>query len=277
MSSVTIVVTLVTPQVSNRARVGARTVVGEDSHVESSRQSQGTVMRVVGYLRVSTDRQAEKGHSLPEQEDMIRAWCKQHRHRLVGLHVDAGESGSNGLDKRVGLGDALDAVQDGTAGGIVVQCLDRLSRDMVLQETLLREVWQAGGEVLTCSDAEAVYLHRDDPEDPARQLIREILGSVAAYERRMVALRLRRGKRRKAQRKGFIGGRPPFGSQVVDRELAPDAAEAAAAERIRVLRGEGRSLRQIAAVLTEEGFRPRRGDRWHPEVLRRIVARASAG
>jgi DNA invertase Pin-like site-specific DNA recombinase len=208
---------------------------------------------------------------------MIRAWCKQYRHRLVAMHVDAGESGSNGLDRRVGLGDALDAVQDGTAGGIVVQCLDRFSRDMVLQETLLREVWQVGGEVFTCSDAEAVYLHRDDPEDPARQLIREILGSVAAYERRMVALRLRRGKRRKAQRKGFVGGRPPYGSQVVDRELARDEAEAAAVERIRMLRAEGRSFREIGTTLADEGFRPRRGGRWHPEVVRRIVTRASAG
>jgi hypothetical protein len=53
--------------------------------------------------------------------------------------------------------------------------------------------------------------------------------------------------------------------------LCPE--EEATVRRISELRREGRSLREIAAVLTSEGYKPKRSDRWHPESLRRIVAR----
>lgn len=52
---------------------------------------------------------------------------------------------------------------------------------------------------------------------------------------------------------------------------ATNEAELAAAERARTLRGEGKSLRAIAAALDAEGHRPR-GKRWHVETLSRIVA-----
>jgi DNA-binding transcriptional MerR regulator len=53
----------------------------------------------------------------------------------------------------------------------------------------------------------------------------------------------------------------------------PDERDAATMQRIRELRAEGRSLRQIAAVLTAEGHRPKRSERWHAQSLSRIVAR----
>jgi DNA invertase Pin-like site-specific DNA recombinase len=48
--------------------------------------------------------------------------------------------GRMGSSHGIGLGDALEALRDGTAGGLVVFRLDRLARDMVIQETLLGEI-----------------------------------------------------------------------------------------------------------------------------------------
>ncbi len=59
---------------------------------------------------------------------------------------------------------------DGTVGGIAVYRLDRLARDLVLQEQLLAEVRRMGGQLFTTSAAEAGYL-ADDPDDPSRRLI----------------------------------------------------------------------------------------------------------
>lgn len=229
-------------------------------------------MRVIGYVRVSTDHQAENGGGLDVQRQAIRSWARSAGHRLVSIAVDEGVSGT--LADRAGLGEALTALAGGEAGGLVVARLDRLARDLVVQEQLLAECWRLGAGVSSCAPGEDAYLV-DDPADPSRRLIRQVLGAVADYERAMIRLRLAAGRRRKADRGGFIGGAPPFGSRAEDRELVDDVDEGAALARIRQLVDAGASLRTIATALTAEGHRPRHGGRWHPEVLRRIVARST--
>lgn len=232
-------------------------------------------MRVVGYVRVSTDRQAEQGLGPEIQERAIRAWAKTNGHRVVDVLSDLGVSGSNGLGSRVGLADALELVRDGKAAGIVVAKIDRLARDLIVQEQILAETRRLGGDVFSCSPAEAGYL-ADDPDDPSRKLIRQVLGAVSEYERSMVALRLRMGRRRKAERGGFAFGAPPFGWRAEGRELVPVPAEQAVLRRIAELHENGLSLRAIADTLTDEGHRPKRGERWHPQTLRKIIDRQDA-
>jgi hypothetical protein len=57
------------------------------------------------------------------------------------------------------------------------------------------------------------------------------------------------------------------------RRLEVEERERAAVARARELRGEGKSLREIAAALVSEGHRPR-GKRWHVQTLARVVALA---
>src|SRR5205807_10485953 len=116
--------------------------------------------------------------------------------------------------------DALGAIQERSAKGLVVYRLDRLARDLIVQEQLLAEVRRMGGEVFSTSAAEAGYLV-DDPDDPSRKLIRQVLGAVSEYERAMISLRLRTGRHRKAERGGFAYGSPPFGWRAEDKELVP--------------------------------------------------------
>lgn len=227
-------------------------------------------MRLVAYIRVSTADQVD-GYGLDVQETEIRAWCKANRHKLAAVYSDEGESGSNGLATRVALADALGDVRHGRAEGIVVHKLDRFSRDAMLAEQLLAEVWRMGGEVYSVAPSENNL--RDDPNDPSRKLIRRILGSVAEYEKDMVVLRMRMGRQRKSARGGFAYGSPHYGTRAEGGELVADEREAATLARIRELHAANASLRDMAAALTAEGHRPKRADRWHPESLRRIVAR----
>lgn len=229
-------------------------------------------MKLAAYLRVSTDWQVEHGAGLDVQRDAIRTWARARGHQVVVWAVDEGLSGSNGLDTRDGLIDALGAVREHLAGGVVVYRLDRLARDLIIQETLLAEIRRMGGQVFSTSAGESGYLV-DDPDDPSRKLIRQVLGAVSEYERAMIALRLRTGRRRKAKRGGYIGGVATYGYRAENRELVADDSEQAALARIAELHSEGRSLREIIAVLDSEGIRPKRSDRWHPESLARIVRR----
>lgn len=227
---------------------------------------------MVAYLRVSTDRQAEEGLGLQIQEDAIRHWARAKGAVVAAVHADEGVSGSNGLDSREALPEALDALRRGEADGLVVYRLDRLARDLIIQETLLAEVKRLGGEVFSTSPAEAGYL-TDDPDDPSRKLIRQVLGAVAEYERSMIALRLRSGRKRKAQGGGYAYGSPPFGLRVEDGELVPDESEQETLRRARALQNGGASIREIVSTLNEEGRRTKRGARWHPTTVARILDR----
>lgn len=228
--------------------------------------------RLTAYLRVSTTTQAEDGLGLDIQEQATRKWCRANKHRLLEVRQDAGISGSNGLDTRIALADAIEDVRSGRSDGIIVYRLDRLARDLVLQEQLLAEVRRAGGDIYTTSAAEQQYL-ADDPNDPSRTLIRQVLGAVSQYERSMIRLRLAAGRRRKHERGGFAYGSPAYGTRAANGELVRDDQENAAIACIRRLHRQGKSLREIAEVLTAEGHKPRRSDRWHPQTIARIIRR----
>lgn len=229
-------------------------------------------MRVVGYVRVSTDAQVD-GLGLEVQESTIRGWCRTYKHRLVAVHRDEGVSGSNGVDGRVGLPVALAQVADGSVGAVVVARLDRLARDLVLQETLLSEVWRSGGEVLSCAGGEGDL--RDDPDDPSRALIRQVLGAVSQYERSMIALRLRSGRVRKAERGGYAYGSPPYGWRSDVGVLVEVEEEQEVLALMRTLQATGASIRNIAEQLNREDTPARRGGRWHPTTVSRALTRAA--
>lgn len=229
-------------------------------------------MRLVGYIRVSTTAQAEEGLGLEVQEQALRAWAKSEGHRLVAIHRDEGISGSNGLDTRLGLGDALALIEEGKAEGLVVYRLDRLARDLVLQEQLLADLRRMGGRLFSTSAAEQGYVD-DDDSDPSRAMIRQILGAVNAYERSMIALRLKAGRARKAANGGYAYGPPPLGYRAEGGELVRDDSEQETLERIAELRRAGKSLREIARALDEQGIPTKRGGPWQSRVLSDIVKR----
>lgn len=171
-------------------------------------------MQLVGYARAARDRQAEDECAVDVQEKTIRAWARTHGHRLANVYRDEGVYGGEDVDSRRGLLTALSVVRDLSGvnrgwgsvvteeatpvAGLVVYQLDRLASDLIIQETLLAEVRRIGGQVFTCSDSEADHL--TNPEDPGRRLIRQVLGSVAAYEKSVLVQRLRGGGRRRKGR-----------------------------------------------------------------------------
>jgi DNA invertase Pin-like site-specific DNA recombinase len=230
----------------------------------------GQRVRLVIYLRVSTAAQAEDGLGLDVQEGTARQWAGEHDHDVVAVLADRAVSGRSELDERVGLIDAIRSLREGEADGLLVYRLDRLARDLVIQEQILAEIWRSGGHVLSAAGGEAHYLE-DDPRDPSRKLIRQVLGAVAEYERSMIALRLQSGRRRKAETGGFAFGSPRYGWRSEDGQLVHAPEEQAAIARMRELASEGASLRAIADRLTIEGHHPKRGRRWWPSAIARAL------
>ena len=222
--------------------------------------------KVIGYVRVSTQEQID-GFGLTVQRKAIADYAKGNGLRLVRTLSDEGQSGSNGLDARQGLAEVLAVVESGQVSGLVVYRLDRLARDLILQETLMTRLHEAGVEVLSVSEPDI------DSDDKTRVLVRQILGAVSQYERALIRSRMMAGKAAKIASGGYGGGRPPFGWRAENKELVPDEREQEVVAFMRQLADEGLSSRQIAARLEEAGYRPKVGERWSSVQVLRILQR----
>ena len=84
--------------------------------------------RAIGYLRVSTTRQAENGYGIEAQRHQVEQFCRDHDLDLVGLHIDV--ASGRKTDKLYGRIAAVSAIQHGIANVLVVNTLDRSSRSM---------------------------------------------------------------------------------------------------------------------------------------------------
>lgn len=228
--------------------------------------------QAIGYVRVSTDRQAETGQGLRVQERAIRDYCRRHRLKVLTILRDEGVSGTTEAAERPGLSEALELLRDGGSKVLVVASLDRLARSLTAQEGALAHVWRLGSRVYTVDGGEVL---KDDPEDPMRRAMRQMMGVFSELERGMINARLRRGRREKGERGGFAYGSPPYGARAENRQLVRDPDETKAIALARRLRDRGRSLRAICSELERRGHKPRRAKRWHPQVVSRMLARSA--
>lgn len=165
-------------------------------------------MRAAIYARVSTERQ-ERQQTIDSQLALLQAWAGAGGHELMPSHVfrDEGYSGSR-LD-RPGLDALRDAVRDAEIDIIGVLSPDRLARKYAYQALLLEEFRRAG-----CTVAFLDHAISDDPRD---QLLLQIQGAVAEYERALLSERFRRGKLQKARAGQVIAGRAPYGYRYIPR------------------------------------------------------------
>ena len=85
-------------------------------------------MVAIGYVRVSTDRQAEQGVSLEAQEAKIRAMATVQGTELLDVIVDSGESAKS--LKRPGVERLLALVNSGKVQAVIIAKLDRLTRSV---------------------------------------------------------------------------------------------------------------------------------------------------
>jgi DNA invertase Pin-like site-specific DNA recombinase len=243
--------------------------------VYAARQSRyGDLVRLIAYLRVSSDSQLD-GFGLDVQLAAIRRWAKGNGHRMVETYTDAGVSGATDAADRPGLSAALLSLQHPPkADGLVVARLDRLARALTVQEAALAIVWRAGGRVFTADSGEVL---QDDPDDPMRTALRQVVGVFAELDRRMVVKRMRDGRKAKAATGKKATGSYPYGYEGTgkgrNRDAAPDSAEQVAVRRIAELRTAGKSYREVASALDAEGLRPRRAASWSAMSVRNVAIR----
>src|SRR6202165_43606 len=195
-------------------------------------------MKTVGYIRVSTDKQADRGVSLDAQAEKIRAMAVVHSAELAEIIVDGGESAKR--LNRPGMARLLALVDGGEVQAVIIAKLDRLTRSVKDLGTLLERFSRRG--VALVSVAESL-----DTGSAAGRLVLNIMTAVSQWEREAIGERTRDAlshKRANGERVGTV----PFGYHLaVDcLHLEKDSAEQGILSRMRELKAAGYTTRQIA-------------------------------
>jgi site-specific DNA recombinase len=219
--------------------------------------------RSVGYVRVSTSEQAER-FGLDVQRERVEEFCRSEGLALVATAEDPGVSGTTPLEERPGLISALRAVEaDRDITALVVARFDRLARD-TLEALLIERAFTAAG-------ARVLYAEGVNGEEDALRMMRTLMHGFAEFEKRQLVRRLADGRRAKAARGGYAGGRPPFGYEAREGELVPKDGEREVVRWIfEQVANEGRTIRQIAAALDQAGTLERP---WRPSEVGVILKR----
>src|SRR5947207_8389537 len=228
-------------------------------------------MRVAAYARVSTTRQAQ-AQGIEQQLDRLRAAAAERGWELDDQHVYRDDGYSGARIGRPGLDRLRDHAALAELDAVLVTAPDRLARNYVHQVLLIEELAGRGCQV--------EFLDRPMSQDPHDQLLLQIRGAVAEYERTLIAERMRRGRQAKLRAGTLLPWTtPPFGYR-----LDPERPRQASA--VRVEPGEAVLVAQLfhwylqpqatvyrlARRLTDLGVMPPTGKpRWNAASVRGIL------
>jgi DNA invertase Pin-like site-specific DNA recombinase len=215
---------------------------------------------VLGYARVSSVGQATVGVSLEAQETRLR------EAGAVQVFVDAGRSGRK-MKNRPELEAALRAVEAAPGSTLVVYSLSRLARSTRDALDISRRIDKAGARLVSVTES-------IDTKSAMGRCFFAVAAAFAqlesdqASERTIEGLSVLKAKRMK------LGGARPYGYDVVDGRLVPNAGEQKAIKLMRRLKAAGRSLTEIGDELRARGIRSRsKSGLWQKTTVFDILAR----
>jgi site-specific DNA recombinase len=228
-------------------------------------------MQVAAYARVSTQRQAQ-AQTTEQQLERLHAHAAMRGWALPAERVFRDDGCSGAALRRPGLDRLRDAAASAGLDCILITAPDRLARNYVHQVLLVEELQKHGAEV--------EFLDRPMSRDPHDQLLLQIRGAVAEYERTLITERMRRGRLRKLRAGTLLPWtRPPYGYRLdPDRPGDPagvrlDEAEAAVVRDLFAWYvDEGVTVMALVQRLGRLGIASPRGrPNWSPSTLRGVL------
>ena len=218
--------------------------------------------RAIVYTRWSPRPDAADCTSSAFQLGECREYADAHGWTVARTFDDPDRSGKD--EYREVLWSAIDALKKGDV--LLVYKRDRLARNVYLAEQINRAVEKKGGRIVAVSgDVEG--------DTPEARMVRQIIASVAEYERKLIAARVSAAMRHYQADGRRMGGTIPYGYSIDPDDpsrIVPNAAEQDTIAKIKEMAEWGRNMNEIARRLPPETART---GRWHPEKVRRILAR----
>jgi DNA invertase Pin-like site-specific DNA recombinase len=216
----------------------------------SKRAKKGATKKgVIGYIRVSTEDQADSGLGLEAQRRLIISECERRGYELLEIIEDAGISGKN--LNRVGIQRALTMLSQGEGDILLCAKLDRLARS-VADICQIGDMAQYYGWNLILLDCAI------DTTTPYGKAQLNMMATFSQLERELIGLRTKEALAVKKSQ-GVRLGRP----HVIKPEVR---------KRVLEMRESGMTLKGIVARLNTQGVEPTQGSKFHLATVQRILA-----
>lgn len=225
--------------------------------------------QAIAYLRTSSaanvgpDKDSQR-----RQLEAVTSYAKLHRLEIVETFYDAAVSGADALDERPEFAKLLDRCKENGFTVILVENAGRFARDLAVQLTGHALLLKLGIELIPV-DAPTYFT---DPS-PTAELVRQILGAVAQFEKTSLVIKLRGARDRKsAKLKRRCEGRKPVPDDAV--ALAKRLAQPRKGRRPMSLRAISASLSEVGHTIIGKDGEPT-GKAYHPESVKLMLARAA--
>lgn len=222
--------------------------------------------QAIGYVRVSTQKQATDGLSIEAQIDKIRAWAVLNDYELIHTFVDEGISGKNVIN-RPQLNLALSMLQKGMA--FVFYSLSRVSRNVIDTITIGDKISKSGADMVSLSE-------KIDTTGASGRMIFNLLAVLNQFERDQVSERTKMviGYLRDNNK---VYSHTPYGYDRMDNDLIPNIAELDIVNQMHAYRQQGYGYRRIATTLNKLGIDSKHGGKWYAKTVEGVLSRFPEG
>jgi site-specific DNA recombinase len=223
----------------------------------------------IGYVRVSSEEQADSGLGLEAQRQRIAAFCAMKGLELAQTFEDAAVSGGKPLASRP-AGSRLLAEARKSKSVVVVAKLDRLFRSVADAAAVIADFDKKGIELIAIAE-------NFDMTNPFGRAMAQMCAIFAELERSMIRERTKAAMGVKRTRRERISRHAPFGWDFgPDGSLLENVQEEEVLRSIHALRAEGKSFQAIANMLNEKGIAAKQGGTWGHTSVRAVLRRNAA-
>ena len=230
-----------------------------------SSSTAGVRLILDGYIRVSQvrDREGESFISPLVQREQIEGWIRANGATLGEVFEELDESGARG--DRPLLTTAIERVERGDSGGVVVAKLDRFGRKVVDGLRGIARIEKADGTFVSVQDG-------FDIRTTTGKLVLQLLLSIGEWELERVRLNWDVACARAIARGVYICPKGPIGYQrQTDGRLRIDPREGPVIREVFERRARGESHAEIAAFLNESEIETTNGASFRPGSVYRII------
>lgn len=215
--------------------------------------------KAVAYMRTSSSTNVgEDKDSQKRQRAAIEAFAQVAGYEIADTdwYYDPAVKGADAIETREGFAAMLARIEGNGVRTIIVETANRFARDLMVQEVGF-DMLKKQGITLIAADSPQAFV--DDT--PTATLIRQILGAVAQFEKASLVAKLKGARARKAKETGTkCGGRKSYAEINAEMVTLAKACDK-----------QNMSLRQIAQVLFDAGFKTATGNVFSPSSIKSMV------
>ena len=216
--------------------------------------------KVIGYVRVSSLVQKEKGNSIPNQISKIKSYCKLNEYELIDILSDDGISGMSKFKRKDYL-KLIDIISNKDIDGVVVNDLSRIGRKMSDVVEFIDSMKKKNIEFHTIKEG----INNDSN---VGSLIINILSSINQFEVEMLRNRISEVKQYKKS-KNLVYGNLIFGITKDGVKLIDNVDEL---KVIKNLRKRGYSYFKISDRLNQRNIKSKNGNQWYGSGVRNVLS-----